>query len=61
MNPDPVWSMLNYALHLIGLLICLGGLTLARKPRHRLLGRMLAGGGFLVAASPTLYALVVGT
>ncbi len=60
MNPDPVWSMLNYALHVVGLLVCLGGLTLARGKRHRASGRLLAGAGFLIAASPTLYALVAG-
>ncbi|MDN3522506.1 hypothetical protein [Halomonas ramblicola] len=58
MNPDPIWSMLNYALHVVGLLVCLAGLTLARGERHRAAGRLLAGAGFLIAASPTLYALV---
>lgn len=59
MNPDPVWSMLNYTLHIIGLVVCLLGLTLLNRGR-RWPGRLLAGGGFLLAASPTLYGLLIG-
>ncbi|QFT84537.1 hypothetical protein FIU88_06030 [Halomonas sp. THAF12] len=47
-------SMLGYAFHLVGLLVCLGGLSLARRPRHRWLGRLLAVAGFGIAATPLL-------
>lgn len=51
-------QMLGYALNLLGLLVCIGGLTLARRPHHRLAGRLLAALGFVIAASPVLVQLL---
>ncbi|SDO88377.1 MULTISPECIES: hypothetical protein [Halomonas] len=61
MNPDPVWSMITYVCNILGMLICLGGLSLAHYSRYRWPGRVLAGAGFLLAASPTLYGLFLGS
>ncbi|MFP4137166.1 MAG: hypothetical protein ACLFSR_02275 [Halomonas sp.] len=60
MNPDPLWSMIGYVCNILGMLICLGGLSLAHYSRHRWSGRALAGAGFLLAASPTLYGMFTG-
>ncbi|WP_192036331.1 hypothetical protein [Halomonas sp. YLGW01] len=45
---------LTLMLHTLGLVICLVGLTMARHPRRKRLGQVLAGLGFLIAASPML-------
>lgn len=49
-----LFQMLGYAFNLLGLLVCIGGLTLARRERHRRLGYGLAVLGFLIAAAPLL-------
>ncbi len=51
-------SMLGYAFNVVGLLVCLGGLSLARRPRHRWLGRLLAALGFGIATTPLLAQLL---
>jgi len=43
---------LTLVLHTLGLVICLVGLTIARQPSRKRLGQLLAGLGFLIAASP---------
>jgi hypothetical protein len=57
MTPYDLLQMLAYAFHLVGLLICLAGLTLARRAEHRLHGRLIAVMGFLIAAAPALVQL----
>lgn len=47
-------QMLSYAFHFVGLVVCILGLTLARRPKYRLLGRCLAVLGFMIAVSPVL-------
>ncbi|KGE78306.1 hypothetical protein [Halomonas salina] len=54
MTAYQLMSMLGYAFNIVGLLVCLGGLSLARRPRHRWLGRLLAVAGFAIAATPLL-------
>lgn len=51
-------QMLGYVFNIIGLLVCIGGLTLARRPDRRLLGRSLAVLGFVIAAAPVLVQLL---
>ncbi|MGM0535608.1 MAG: hypothetical protein ACQER5_05975 [Pseudomonadota bacterium] len=58
MTPFELLQMLGYALNILGLLVCIGGLTLARRPDRRLLGGGLAVLGFLIAASPVLVQLL---
>ncbi|MEQ6916708.1 hypothetical protein [Halomonas aquatica] len=50
-------QMLGYVFNILGLLVCIGGLTLARRPGRRLLGRSLAVLGFVIAATPVLLQL----
>lgn len=52
-------EMAGYLLNVIGIVICLAGLTLARRPSRRTLGYLIAGLGFLIAASP-LFAQLFG-
>ncbi|MBB3140287.1 hypothetical protein [Halomonas organivorans] len=47
-------QMLGYVFNIAGLLVCIAGLSLARKPRHRWTGRLLAILGFVIAAAPLL-------
>lgn len=47
-------QMLGYVFNVAGLLVCLAGLSLARRPRHRRTGRLLAALGFVIAATPVL-------
>jgi len=54
MTPYELLQMLSYVFNILGLLICIGGLTLARRQNQRLLGGALAVLGFLIAASPVL-------
>ncbi len=49
--------MLGYVFNILGLLVCIGGLTLARRPDRRLLGGSLAVLGFVIAAAPVLVQL----
>lgn len=51
-------QMLGYVFNILGLLVCIGGLTLARRPDRRLLGRSLAVLGFVIAAGPVLVQLL---
>lgn len=51
-------QMLGYAFNVIGLVVCIAGLTLARNARHRLIGRVIAALGFVIAASPVLVQLL---
>ncbi|WP_280547577.1 MULTISPECIES: hypothetical protein [unclassified Halomonas] len=51
-------QMLGYVFNILGLLVCIGGLTLARRPDHRVLGRSLAVLGFVIAAAPVLVQLL---
>lgn len=60
MSPAHFMEMATFTLNLLGLLICLAGLTLAHRTRHRVPGYALAGVGFLVAASPLLYQMAAG-
>lgn len=50
--------MLGYVFNTLGLLVCIGGLTLARRADRRLLGRSLAVLGFVIAATPVLVQLL---
>ncbi|SFU40752.1 hypothetical protein [Halomonas korlensis] len=50
-------QMLTYGFHLVGLLVCLAGLSLARRPERRLTGRAVAVFGFLIAVAPVLMQL----
>lgn len=50
-------QMLTYLFHLIGLLVCLAGLSLARRPGRLLTGRAVAVFGFLIAVTPLLIQL----
>jgi hypothetical protein len=54
MSAYQLLQMLSYAFHFIGLVVCILGLTLARRPAYRWLGRGLAVLGFLIAISPLL-------
>ncbi|MGC3874009.1 hypothetical protein ACPF7Z_12145 [Halomonas sp. GXIMD04776] len=47
-------EMAGYLLNIIGIVTCLAGLTLTRRPSRRTLGYLIAGLGFLIAASPLL-------
>lgn len=57
MTTFELMQMLGYVFNILGLLICIGGLTLARRPDRRLLGRGLAVLGFVIAATPVLLQL----
>lgn len=48
-------EMTTFIFNLVGLVVCIGGLTLAHRTRRRLPGYLLAGLGFLIAATPLLY------
>ncbi|WP_372609852.1 hypothetical protein [Halomonas sp.] len=52
-------EMTTFIFNLVGLVVCIGGLTLADRSRHRRLGYLLAGLGFLIAATPLLYQFFV--
>jgi len=54
MTPYELLQMLGYVFNILGLLVCIGGLTLARRTNHRLLGGSLAVLGFVIAAAPVL-------
>ncbi|APE31733.1 hypothetical protein BOX17_12670 [Halomonas aestuarii] len=57
MTTFELMQMLGYVFNILGLLVCIGGLTLARRPERRLLGRSLAVLGFVIAATPVLLQL----
>ncbi|TFH86411.1 hypothetical protein EQG41_12220 [Billgrantia azerbaijanica] len=52
----PLLEMLTIPFNLLGLVICLVGLTMAQRREPRWPWYGLAGLGFLVAATPTLLA-----
>ncbi|MGM0982372.1 MAG: hypothetical protein ACQEXG_02935 [Pseudomonadota bacterium] len=58
MIPYALLQMSGYVFNILGLLVCIGGLTLARRPERRLLGGSLAVLGFVIAASPVLVQLL---
>ncbi|MBB3330341.1 ascorbate-specific PTS system EIIC-type component UlaA [Halomonas campaniensis] len=58
MSPQHFLEMATFTFNLVGLVVCIGGLTLAHRTRHRVPGYLLAGLGFLIAASPVLYPLI---
>ncbi len=60
MSPQHFMEMASFTLNLVGMVVCIGGLTLAHRTRHRLPGYLLAGSGFLIAASPLFYAMLAG-
>ncbi|QJQ95767.1 MULTISPECIES: hypothetical protein [Halomonadaceae] len=49
-----ILAMVSFIAHLVGLVVCLIGLTTARNPERRKLGYSLAVLGFLIAALPML-------
>lgn len=55
MSPQDTLEMATFLFNLLGLVICLLGLTLAR--RRRLLGYGIAVAGFVIAAGPMLVQL----
>ncbi|MFC3282413.1 hypothetical protein [Litchfieldella rifensis] len=52
-----VLEMARYLFNLLGLVICLIGLTLAKHSRRKVLGYGIAVLGFLIAVSPMLVQL----
>lgn len=50
--------MLGYVFNLIGVVVCISGLTIARNEHRRPLGVILAILGFLIAASPMILQLL---
>ncbi|MFY0991517.1 hypothetical protein [Halomonas sp. C05BenzN] len=60
MSPQHFLEMATFAFNLVGLVVCIIGLTLAHRTRHRWPGYLLAASGFLIAASPVLYQLIAG-
>ncbi|SEK94535.1 hypothetical protein [Halomonas daqiaonensis] len=57
MTPYALLQMLGYVFNILGLLVCIGGLTLAHRTDRRLLGGSLAVLGFMIAATPMLVQL----
>lgn len=47
-------QMAGYLFNIVGIVVCLVGLTLARRPNNRTMGYVIAGLGFLIAATPLL-------
>ncbi len=60
MSPQHFMEMASFTFNLVGMVVCIGGLTLAHRTRHRLPGYLLAGAGFVIAASPLLYTMFAG-
>ena len=60
MSPQHFLEMATFAFNLVGLVVCLVGLTLVHRTRHRWSGYLLAATGFLIAAFPLLYQLFAG-
>ncbi|RCV89772.1 hypothetical protein [Billgrantia montanilacus] len=60
MSPQELIEMFTLVFNLIGLAICLVGLTLAQRMRHRWPGYAMAVAGFLVAALPLFYKMWLG-
>ncbi|WP_027967199.1 hypothetical protein [Halomonas halocynthiae] len=58
MNFNQLLPMLGYIFNIIGIVLCIVGLTIAREPHRRILGSVLVVLGFLVAASPMLMQII---
>lgn len=54
MTIGPFLGMASYLFNILGIVVCLVGLTLARRPHRRRVGYAMAVLGFLIAASPLL-------
>ena len=54
MSLAQLMPMAGYLLNILGIVTCLVGLTLARRPARRTLGYAIALLGFVIAASPLL-------
>lgn len=64
MLSSQVLDMASYLFNILGIVVCLVGLTLAKRVERRPLGLSLAVLGFLIAASPLftrLFGLVTVT
>ncbi len=59
MSPQHFLEMTSFTFNLIGIVVCIAGLTLAHRTRHRIPGYFLAGMGFVIAAIPHFYPLFV--
>lgn len=59
MDPQQWLEAATLAFNLIGMVVCLIGLTLAQKMTRRWPGYVLAGVGFLIATLPMLSQLLV--
>lgn len=57
MAPQDLLEMSLFVFNLVGLIVCLVGLTLARRRERRKLGYAIATLGFLIAAAPMLVQL----
>ncbi|SDL39427.1 hypothetical protein SAMN05192555_104107 [Franzmannia pantelleriensis] len=60
MATQELLEMSLFAFNLVGLVVCLVGLSLARRRQRRALGYTIAVLGFLIAATPMLAQLVGG-
>lgn len=58
MSFSQMLPMLGYIFNIIGIVVCIFGLTVARNKHRRPLGVVLVALGFLVAASPMLMQLM---
>jgi ABC-type arginine/histidine transport system permease subunit len=56
----PTLGMFTFIFNLVGLVICIVGLTLAQRREKRWPGYALAVFGFFIAASPLWYQLFAG-
>ncbi|WP_043527324.1 hypothetical protein [Litchfieldella xinjiangensis] len=54
MTPYEVLYMSRFAFNVVGLIVCILGLSLARHPRRRSLGYGIAVLGFFIAGLPML-------
>ncbi|MBD3895767.1 hypothetical protein IEI94_07865 [Halomonas sp. ML-15] len=54
MATQELLEMSLFAFNLVGLVVCLIGLTLARRRQRRVLGYSIAVLGFVIAAAPML-------
>lgn len=59
MDPQQWLEAATLAFNLIGMVVCLVGLTLAQKMTRRWPGYLLAGVGFLIAMLPVLSQLIL--
>lgn len=57
---SPMLGMFTFVFNLVGLVICIAGLTLAQRMEKQWPGYALAGFGFLIAATPLWSRLLVG-